>query len=197
MQSYNRLILLSPKYFCIKTVLNMEADLKHLSKIVKRTKYTVHGWIRTTEKSSNLCTTPLLIISLCILYSREDEIFEIISDDVKLSLDKKSIHKTNNGFNWDNCSYGVNEILSTTNCIYEWILKIKANFKNYHQSGICIGISSTKNRNKDFSCLSDGFHYVYLNNGNKYQNNNNNNAYNWSNYCNSCGVNDKIGIYLD
>ncbi len=74
-------------------------------------------------------------------------------------------------------------------------MKIKANFKNYHQSGICIGISSTVNNNKDFAMFPNGFHYVYLNNGNKYQNNVV--GGNWTNYCNSCGVNDKIGILLD
>ena len=57
----------------------MSSLLKKLSKIDDRTKLTVYGWIRQQEKSLRLRNIPSMITAICILYARDDEIFEIIN----------------------------------------------------------------------------------------------------------------------
>ena len=55
--------------------------LKQLSKIDKRTKYSVYGWIREEEKALKLSKIPSMISAMFILYFREDEIFGVIRND--------------------------------------------------------------------------------------------------------------------
>ena len=39
------------------------------------------GWIRKQEKMLKLHNVPTVVTSMCILYTREDEIFDKISDN--------------------------------------------------------------------------------------------------------------------
>ena len=90
----------------------MASFLKKLSKIDTRTKYGVYGWIRQAEQELQLRHVPLMISSICILYYHKDEIFDIVSKDVKLSMDGKSITKLCTGCK--NTNYGINKIASNT-----------------------------------------------------------------------------------
>ena len=68
--------------------------LKRLRKIDQRTKSAVHGWVREHETQLKLSKIPTCIISICILFFRKDEIFDIFDKTkCKLSLDKKTISK--------------------------------------------------------------------------------------------------------
>ena len=96
---------------------------KQLSSIDTKTKLTVHGWVRNKEKSLRLRHVPSMIKAICILYFREDDIFEIAGDDLKISKDKKSVKAgtTSDDFSLlkNNC-YGIIEIPSMNNTnIYE------------------------------------------------------------------------------
>ena len=71
---------------------------KQLSKIDSRTKYSVYGWIKSQEKQLKLRDIPSMISALCILYFRDDEIFDIISKkEIQLSHNHKVIHITIRG----------------------------------------------------------------------------------------------------
>ena len=98
--------------------------LKQLNNIDKRTKYSVFGWIRNQERELKLHNVPQMISSICILYLRDDEIFDIIAKLIKLSENRKMITRMRWGFQWDNNNYGKMEVNSTNNIIYKWHLKI-------------------------------------------------------------------------
>ena len=66
---------------------------KQLNKVDKRTKYSVYGWIRNNEKSLKLSNVPSMITSICVLYFRDEEIFDVISKETELSGNKKMITK--------------------------------------------------------------------------------------------------------
>ena len=126
------------------------ALFKQLSKIDDRTKYSVYGWIREAERSLHLTHIPMMINSICILFYRDDEIFDIIGKNVKVSSNKKCITKLEApppDNKWDNNTYGILEIPSMSNLIYKWDLKVCANRKG---TGIVIGISSIETPAKDF-----------------------------------------------
>eukprot|EP01084_Bolivina_argentea_P297692 512906_1 len=105
--------------------------LKLLSKIDKRTKYVVFGWIRNNEKTLQLSHIPVMISSICILYFRDDEIFAITGTKVKLSNNKKCIEKIKKEMAWGNSSYGINEISSKDNIVCQWDLKINKCTNSY------------------------------------------------------------------
>eukprot|EP01084_Bolivina_argentea_P033899 62685_1 len=126
----------------------MALCLNKLSKIDKRTKYAVCGWIRNKEKSFKL-NIPLLISSICILYFRDDEIFAIIGTKVKLSNNKKCIEKIKKEMAWGNSSYGINEISSKDNIVCQWDLKINK-CTNSYGGNVMIGISSKRGTDKSF-----------------------------------------------
>ena len=71
----------------------MATQLKLLSRIDKVTKYAVYGWIREKEKQLKLGTVPSAIATICVLYYREDEIFDILNEEIKASENKKVIKK--------------------------------------------------------------------------------------------------------
>ena len=73
----------------------MASLLKKLSKIDNKTKYVVYGWIRRAEDKLELGHIPMMISSICILYYHQDEIFHIVSKNVKVSKDRKSLIKVN------------------------------------------------------------------------------------------------------
>ena len=91
----------------------MAAFLKKLSKIDERTKYGVYGWMRQAEKELQLGYIPLMIQSICLLYFYEEQMFDIIGKDIKVSKNKKCITKINE-CGWTNNSYGITEIESNT-----------------------------------------------------------------------------------
>ena len=117
----------------------MASPLKLLSKIDKRTKYAVFGWIRNSEHELNLNYVPLRISSLCVLYFREDEIFGITGQNVKVSDDGKSITKINRHC-FNNNSYGIIHVSSMSDCVCRWDLKINKLSTIY---GVIIGVSSS------------------------------------------------------
>ena len=103
------------------------SSFKLLKQIDNVTKYSVHGWIREKQKQLNLQNIPSMIDAICILYFRDDERFAIINErKITLSQDGKSITR-----NYDeeaglycNMSYGMMEVDSMSNMIYEWRLRI-------------------------------------------------------------------------
>ena len=75
--------------------------LKQLSKIDIRTKHTVHGWIRKAEQELQIGYIPNMIRSICIIYIRDDDIFEVTSDKIKLSKHNKMITKIGDAARYD------------------------------------------------------------------------------------------------
>ena len=135
----------------------MSAFWTPLSNVGAKTKHCVSGWIRESEHKYDLPFIPLLIQSLCILYFREDEVFEIISDDVIPSEDGKRITKMNHN-GWDNNTYGITEIASLSDTVCEWDLRIL----QCDGDGLGFGISSGRLPNGNV-CEDDmaGFNYLY------------------------------------
>ena len=52
------------------------SSLKQLSKIDKRTKYAVYGWVRAKERSLQLQNIANMIAAICILFFKKDEMFK-------------------------------------------------------------------------------------------------------------------------
>ena len=145
-------------------------SFKKLSKIDERTKYAVYGWIRKAEEELSFRHVPLVITSICILYFYEDEIFEIVSDNIKVSSDRK-ILKTyplfmllgyetyaSGGIN-----YGSVVIPSMSDIRCQWDLRLN-DLKTLGNRDFIIGISSRivthgtfTRSNYDFG---SGLHYV-------------------------------------
>ena len=98
--------------------------LKKLSKVDKRTKYAVYGWMRESEKELKLVIIPDIIVVTSILYFRKSEIFDIFdAEKVKLSKDGACITAiTDHYYNVPN--YGCIEMLSTEKGKYKWDLKV-------------------------------------------------------------------------
>ena len=149
-------------------------SLKQLNKVNKRTKYSVYGWIREREKKLGLRNIPSMITAICILYFRDNEIFEIIDDEqIQISQYKKTIKKINKDRRWNNNSYGKTKIESMNNAIYEWNIKIL----NSGASGnIAIGIAHDgglaiyPSQLIEESFGHSGIYYMVLDHGNKYSN---------------------------
>ena len=110
------------------------------TKIQKRAKYAVYGWIREAERELQFEFISS-ITDICILYYNASEIFEIISDHMSISEDGKILTKfvQHSGLyeGWKNCSYGLNEISSMDDIVYKWDLKINA-----RSGGSRFGLSS-------------------------------------------------------
>ena len=67
-------------------------DFKQFNKIGKRTKCAVYGWFRNKEKEFNITTVPHAIAVICILFARDDEIFDTICHfGIGLSENRKII----------------------------------------------------------------------------------------------------------
>lgn len=114
--------------------------------ITERNKYIINGWVRKQNNFKNL-RIPTIIYHLCILYFREEEIFQIISNNgIILSKDRKKITKINQNWNYDysNTNYGT-EINSQTKFIHTWTLKLVNKIKYLD---IIIGITTQINPNK-------------------------------------------------
>ena len=145
-------------------------SLKLLNKIDMRTKYSVYGWIRNKRQLLKLQTIPSMIQAICILYYKDDEVFDIINDKIiKLSENKKIITRfymnpkeTNHVDN--NTSYGMLEIPSNSEAICKWDLKILMANTSDH---IFIGVTHKHNKNKNICMpgdeIKDNPYYVYGN----------------------------------
>lgn len=106
----------------------MASNWKLLSKIDKRTKYSVYGWIREIERELKLQHIPMMISGITILYFRGDEIFQTVGKDEILSKNDKCVKKIqgDTGFGKDNYNYGLIKIASEHDITYKWDLKINA-----------------------------------------------------------------------
>ena len=115
---------------------------KSLSRIDKRTKYKVYGWIRTAEQELRLNYIPAMITNICILYIGDDEIFHNIGNNAKLSKNMKCLTKTSiNG--WSKCNFfGYLEIPSKSETICQWDVKVIA--LNHTLNQLRIGVHVKK-----------------------------------------------------
>ena len=133
------------------------SSFKLLRQIDKLTKYSVHGWIRRNTKQLNLQHIPSMIDAICILYFRDDERFAIINKrKITLSQDGKSITRNNIEElpSYWNISYGIMEVDSMSNMIYEWRLRIVKQAIKHPKYGvkcfIWFGITSFIDTNAQF-----------------------------------------------
>lgn len=105
---------------------------KLLTNISQRNQYTCYGWIRRKENILKLSPIHDLIKVLCILYFRDDEIFNNIGQSDKsivLSPNKKILSRKNrdlmlNQTHFYNNNHGINEINSHQQIIIQWNLKV-------------------------------------------------------------------------
>ena len=98
------------------------SSLKQLSKIDQRTKLKVYGWIREAEKKLKLDFLPM-ISNIIILYVRDDEVFDVISEDVQLSNNNKCLTKINSK-RYGCGSYGRIVIPSQSGIFCQWDIKV-------------------------------------------------------------------------
>ena len=59
----------------------MTSMLKQLSKVSIHTKYSVYGWVREAETELRMGDIPLMIQTICILYYRDDDVFDKIDEN--------------------------------------------------------------------------------------------------------------------
>ena len=170
----------------------MSSFFKTLNKIDERTKHSVYGWMREAERELNLCNIPMLVKSICILYFRDDEMFEVIGDGTMTDKTNKRITKINQ-HDWENASYGYVKIPSMNQCIYQWDMKINYVSNNYD---LTIGISSKSRSNEDIATERDGSHtYAYIGDGEKVSSSFV--STNWTKYGTKLKDNDKLTMHLN
>ena len=163
---------------------------KQLKKIDKRTQYSVFGWIRNKEKALGLRHVSSMIAAICILYFRDDEIFDVINEDMKLAPNKKLITKFQNDDDFKNNSYGINEISSMSDMIYEWVLKIH----NLNATdSITFGIATKQIPSKEFDEDEAELYYAFDGEGES----TNHSSNTWKSYGNTWSKNDIITMSLD
>ena len=172
-------------------------SLKQLNQIDKPTKYSVYGWIRETETQFKLKHTPSMITAICILYFRDDEIFDINNRNekkIKLSSNRKSITKIGdimtNNIGWNNNTYGTIQISSMNNMVYKWDIKI---IKAISRCSIIVGITSNNIPDKFIgNSRNPGVYYAFWSHGKK-------GAHNipMAICGDDFGTNDQVSIYLD
>ena len=99
---------------------------KILSNTDEDTQYTVYGWVRNQEKILKLTNVPVMISSICIMYYRKEEIFEIAAEHIKVSKNKRIITNTvSEGFAHCNVYGGIQISADNDNKkIYEWKLRM-------------------------------------------------------------------------
>ena len=165
----------------------MSSCFKKLNKIDDKTKLAVYGWFRQQEKSLKLRNIPSMITAICILYTHNDEVFEIINKNIKVSGNKKVISGSL-GCGWNNHNYGAIIIPSSSQNVYQWNLRINKFLGNVVLS---LGISSTITPNTGYQFHIDGYYQIH-DGGHKYTAKGP-----WTTYCNKLKVNDKVTIHLD
>ena len=133
-----------------------------LNTVDQRSKYSVYGWIRHMQKTFKIGNVPPLVTAICILYFREDEIFNVISNGIKLSENKKMITKTEDDWDFANNSYGIMEIESENELEYIWDLKI-CSMQN--TGGCAIGIASKQVPNEEIASSDTDYFYLFFSEG--------------------------------
>ena len=111
------------------------ASLRKLRKISDEYKYCVYGWMRQAKLELQLKYIPLRISSMCVLYVYEEEIFEDVGRDVKLSENKKCITVMQNES--ASINYGVTMMNSSK--IYKLDLKV---YLPLDYGVVCVGASN-------------------------------------------------------
>lgn len=120
----------------------MATALKRLSKIDRKIKYGVYGWIRRAEIELEIANIPLMIQSICLLYFYQEEMFDIVNEFMKVSENRKCITKQSS-WGWENCNYGSTQIQSMSSNKYTWNIKIR----KLKPHGLWIGIKDSVNTN--------------------------------------------------
>ena len=128
-------------------------SLKELSKVNKRTRFKVYGWIREAERELSLNYIPTMISNIIILYTRDYDHFHVISDQCQASNNSKCLTKMTKVL--PSCSYGYIVISSQSDTVCEWKIKICK-----LRGRIQIGITSSSSENKSIFRQKDGHHYA-------------------------------------
>ena len=99
----------------------------------------MYGWVREAERDLKLSNVPNMISCICIMYLREDEIFQYLSDDgkIKLSADKKIATLKKGYMNFLNV-FGIVEVASMNKAIYQWDLKMTLTIEYHNQYGVVV-----------------------------------------------------------
>ena len=170
----------------------MSSLFKRLSAIDEITKDTVNGWIRFQQQELNLCHVPMMLCSICILYYHNDEIFDIIGNNVKVSKNKKGITKINK-YDWNNTSYGINQISlnSGVKYKYQWDIKIMIEIPGIN---FFIGLSSGCSPSKGCEVPSTCLKFMYCSDGDLLVDSKD---INWKEYGRPLDNNDIVSILLD
>ena len=122
----------------------MALELKSLSKVDKKTEYTVFGFIRQSETEMDKIIPPLISWT-CLMFYWMNEYFEIIGDTIDASKDNSTITATKATQDWGNANFCAQRIQSTNEGIYKWTLLMTGD-------DIVIGISDA-----DGTKISDAF----------------------------------------
>lgn len=116
-----------------------------------RNKYVCYGWIRETENILKLAQiVPDMVKVICLLYFRDDEIFDDVNEKgIQLSSNKKVISSKNYICNnLKIINYGITEICSIQQTKIQWDLKVN----DRHMIGVpslSIGIANNKHDDVD------------------------------------------------
>ena len=148
----------------------VKIDFDELRKVDERSQLVVFGYIRNVEiefDSNSSNPIPPLISYICLMYFYVIEYFEFIGNHIKLSENKSTISKTDNG--WTSTSYGSVITPSTDPLTAKWFIKL-INPKN---ANIIIGIQSSNidiNQPFTWNRTGDMYYGFYLATGTKHQN---------------------------
>ena len=172
----------------------MSSFFKKLSKIDKRTKYNVYGWVRSAEQELSLDNVPVMICNICILYIHDEDIFIKTNKYGMVTNGKRVTLADISTPCWMN-AYGRNGIDSMSGIECQWDLDLNA-------GDYCVvGITSldSKQMNKDDGTRTiwgweDASHYLYYGKGaSLYQNE----VTEWRTYGEGFHGKQKVSIHLD
>ena len=116
--------------------------------------------------------------------------FELIADNMELSEENRVVTRVNVTRPWG-CNHGINQVASTSNCIYQWDLKIR----KLSAGGCRIGIVSDVVQSV-YDKLGNGYYYLFWNFGYLY-NNAAQSGWPWISDKWSYKAGDKVSIILD
>lgn len=128
----------------------MANAFKLLSKIDRKIKYSVYGWIREAEKELKLAHIPTMLSSICILFCNDFDVFESMGCNLKAikwntcAIAEKEYPRYSELGAYDrskcdiksNICYGKNQISSTSNKIFEWKFRFTTTSSTWCQIGI-------------------------------------------------------------
>ena len=118
----------------------MAVQLNTLKHVNERDKLAVYSWVRNIEKTHKLSqSVPSLVLSMTILYFRDDEIWDD-NEYVDRTRDNKEIRGPGNEGSTIYKVSGVNKICPLRKGKYEWDILIKDSFDHPSKWPICIGL---------------------------------------------------------